>query len=155
MNLPDFFIIGKYVKIRFKNRCHHAIFSVLEAKISKILQQLSKRDCFCIHTWFNFSWRFSHKTDLHTSIDLTLCLAHCLEFMRKDDLNVHLFQNRNWCSPKPDKKIIIKKIWGYGVNFWKNALYAELNERMEAATSSYNATHRFLQYIREVLCKKE
>ena len=44
-----------------------------------------------------------------------------------------------------------KKIWGYGVNFWKTeALYAELNEGAEATTSSYSVTGDFLQYISSV-----
>ena len=34
------------------------------------------------------------------------------------------------------------------------ALYAELNERVEAATSSYSATGKFLQYIYSVLVAK-
>ena len=34
------------------------------------------------------------------------------------------------------------------------ALYAELNERAEAATSSYSATGAFLQYIYSVLVAK-
>ena len=34
------------------------------------------------------------------------------------------------------------------------ALYAELNERAEAATSSYSATGNFLQYIYFVLMAK-
>ena len=34
------------------------------------------------------------------------------------------------------------------------ALYAELNERVEAATSSYSATGEFLQYIYSVLVAK-
>ena len=34
------------------------------------------------------------------------------------------------------------------------ALYAELNERAEAATSSYSATDNFLQYIYSVLLAK-
>ena len=34
------------------------------------------------------------------------------------------------------------------------ALYAELNERMKAATSSYSATGDFLQYIYSVLVAK-
>ena len=49
-----------------------------------------------------------------------------------------------------------KKYGGTGLISEKTeALYAELNERMEAATSSYTATDRFLQYIKEVLYKKE
>ena len=34
------------------------------------------------------------------------------------------------------------------------ALYGELNERVEAATSSYSATGKFLQYIYSVLVAK-
>ena len=33
-------------------------------------------------------------------------------------------------------------------------LYAELNERVEAATSSYSATGEFLQYVYSVLATK-
>ena len=41
-----------------------------------------------------------------------------------------------------------KNVWGYGVISEKTeALYAEPNERVEAATSSYSATGEFLQYI--------
>ena len=48
-----------------------------------------------------------------------------------------------------------KKIWGYVVNFWKTeALYAELNEREEAATGSYSVTGDSLQYIYSVLMTK-
>ena len=36
LNFPEKFITGKDVKIRFKNRVHHTIFSVLEVKRSKI-----------------------------------------------------------------------------------------------------------------------
>ena len=46
----------------------------------------------------------------------------------------------------------MKKIWGSGSNFWKKkeALYAEPNEKAEAATSSYSVTGDFLQYIYSV-----
>ena len=38
-----------------------------------------------------------------------------------------------------------KKYGRYRVNFWKKTLlYAELNEKVEAATSSYSATGDFL-----------
>ena len=49
-----------------------------------------------------------------------------------------------------------KKIWGYGVSFWKNGsfVYAELNETVEAATSSYCAAGEFLRYIYSVLLAK-
>ena len=69
------------------------------------------------------------KTDLHNKY-MILCLAHILnkiiyltlrfqEFMWKDNLNVHVFQNRNWCNPKVDQwffsnlgRILSEKIWG-------------------------------------------
>ena len=37
-----------------------------------------------------------------------------------------------------------KKKWGYGVNFWKRL---GLNERVEAAITSYTATGYFSQYV--------
>ena len=37
INFPELVITGKYVKIRFKNSGHHAIFLVLEINRSKIL----------------------------------------------------------------------------------------------------------------------
>ena len=41
-----------------------------------------------------------------------------------------------------------KKYWGMGLVSGKmEALYAELNETVEAATSSYSATSKFLRYI--------
>ena len=49
----------------------------------------------------------------------------------------------------------MKKIGGMGLISEKTeALYAELNERAEAATSSYSATSDFLQYIYFVLVAK-
>ena len=48
-----------------------------------------------------------------------------------------------------------KKIWGTGLVSEKmEPLYAELNERGEAATSSYSATDKFLQYIYSALVAK-
>ena len=44
---------------------------------------------------------------------------------------------------------IKKKIWGL-ISEKTEALYAELNERAEAATSSYSVTGDFLQYIYSV-----
>ena len=60
----EFFIIGEYVEIRFKNRGHHAIFSVLEIKRSKKLQKFNKRDYSCLHFWFHFHGVSRAKTDL-------------------------------------------------------------------------------------------
>ena len=48
LNLPELFIIGKYV-----NR-GSPIFSVLEINRSKILQKINKSDYFCLHSWLHF-----------------------------------------------------------------------------------------------------
>ena len=49
-----------------------------------------------------------------------------------------------------------KKTCGYRVSFWKNVsfVYAELNETVEAATSSYSVTGEFLRYVYSVLVAK-
>ena len=48
-----------------------------------------------------------------------------------------------------------KKLWGTGLVFEKTeALYAEPNERVGAATSSYSATDKFLRYIYSVSVAK-
>ena len=49
-----------------------------------------------------------------------------------------------------------KKIWGYEVSFWKSRtfVFAELNETVEATTSSYYAAGGFLWYIYSVLVFK-
>ena len=80
-----------------------------------------------------------------------------------DDLNVHVFQNRNWYIPKSDRFFFLTLTVGrpfhwrdfrrknFGVKGLlfeeKEALHAELNERAEAATSSYSAAVDFIQYI--------
>ena len=108
----------------------------------------------CGTMWLNFVFSlFFEQSDL-----LNLII---LRVMRRDDLNVHVFQNRNWCSPKSDQwlseDLSIGRIWiekkfrGTGLSL---ALYAEPNERAEAATSSYSATGDFLQYIYFVVVAK-
>ena len=45
----------------------------------------------------------------------------------------------------------MKNIWGYGVSLLKTeVLYAEFNERAEAASDTYSITGDFLQYIYSV-----
>ena len=45
----------------------------------------------------------------------------------------------------------MKNIWGYGVSFLKTeVLYAEFNERAEAASGTYSITGDSLQYIYSV-----
>ena len=50
-----------------------------------------------------------------------------------------------------------KKYGGYEVSFWKSRsfVYAELNETVEATSSSYSATGEFLRYIYSVLVAKD
>ena len=66
LNFPELFIIGKIVKIRFKNRGHHAIFSILEINRSKILQKINKSDCFCLHSWLHFFMAFLAQKLIYT-----------------------------------------------------------------------------------------
>ena len=62
---PELFIIGKYVKIRFKNRYHYGIASVLEVKRSKVLQKLTKETVFAYILGFLFYGVSHAKTVLH------------------------------------------------------------------------------------------
>ena len=56
---------------------------------------------------------------------------------------MYVFQDRNWCSTK---------YGGTGLFSEKaKALHADLNERAEAATSSYSEEVNFSQYIYLVL----
>ena len=61
---------------------------------------------------------------------------------------MHVFQNRNW-GPFHRKEFKWRKVYGGTglVSKKTKALYAESNERVEAAASSYSATGKFLQYI--------
>ena len=84
--------------------------------------------------------------------------------MWKDDLNVHVFQYKNRCSPKSDRWFFFVTLTVRGPlhrkDFkWKKyggtelisekveVLFAELNKRGEAATSNYSDS---LQYF--ILC---
>ena len=84
--------------------------------------------------------------------------------MREDDLNVTVFQNRNWCSPKSDwwlfsnfdrQRTLGEGNVGTGLISEKaETMHVELKERVEAATNSYSAAAEFLQYIYLVLAAK-
>ena len=80
--------------------------------------------------------------------------------MRKDKLNVHVFPNINWYTPKSDPRFFFltltvrghfhskyfkwKKNRGTGLASGKmEGFYAELRKRPEPATSSYSATDGF------------
>ena len=63
--------------------------------------------------------------------------------MHKDHLNLHVFQSRNW-RPFHRKEFKRKRNGDKGLVSEKTeAFYAELNKRVEAATSSYSATGNF------------
>ena len=71
----------------------------------------------------------------------------------------NVFQNRNWCSPKSDRffflTLTVRRSYHWKDFRWKKigdtgllsqeteALHAELNQRGEAATSSYSAAVNF------------
>ena len=102
----ELFIIRKYVQTSSKTGCHHVIFSVLGVKRSNILKKLSRRDCFCLHSWLYFLWRFSSKKLICTlSLWFNFVFGSVFEqyhqlnyfiFMRKDDLSGNSY------SPKSD-----------------------------------------------------
>ena len=77
----------------------------------------------------------------------------CKKFKIKTDIAQNLINDfffYFWLSEDLSigKMLREKEYGGYGVNFWKDeALYAELNERAEAAIISYSATGDFLQYL--------
>ena len=71
------------------------------------------------------------------------------------NLMVNFFQTLTVRGHFHRKDFRWKKYGGAGLRSEKTeALYAELNKRAEAATSSYSATGDFLQYIYSVLIAK-
>ena len=57
---------------------------------------LAQKMIYTINIWFNFVFgSFSEQDHLLNFL--------FQEFMLKDDLNVHLFQYKNYCSPKSDR----------------------------------------------------
>ena len=88
------------------------MFSFLEVKRSKILQNVYKIDCFCLHTWFCI-YGVSHvKNDSHNIWfsfvfglffeQIQLLNIIILGVYQQDNLNLHISQNKNRCSPKSD-----------------------------------------------------
>ena len=53
LNFPELFIIGKYVKIRFKNRGSPCYFLSSRGQKIKNVTKIEE-DCFCLHSWFHF-----------------------------------------------------------------------------------------------------
>ena len=88
------------------------MFSVLEVKRSKILQNVNKIDCFCSHTWFCF-YGVSHVKNDSYNIWFSFVFGLFFEqsqlldiiilgVYQQDNLNLHISQNKNRCSPKSD-----------------------------------------------------
>ena len=96
---------------------------------------LTQRLIYTINIWIDFVFGsfFGKGCQLKASL--------FYEFVRKDELNVHIFQNRNWYSSKSNqwffffffliltirrpfhRKGFSKNIYiGDGVNFWKNGI---------------------------------
>ena len=84
---------------------------------------------------------------------------------------MHVFQTKNWCSPKSDqfifsltwlsedlyiRRILNEKKYGVQGQFREKteALYEGLNEKAEAVIRNYFVTGDFLQYIYYVLVIK-
>ena len=91
--------------------------------------------------------------------------------MRNNDLNVYVFQIRNWCSTKSDRRFFfltftVRRTFRRKDFKWKKygvtglfsekmeAMDVEINERLEAATGSYSAAVDFSYYIYSVLVTK-
>ena len=72
--------------------------------------------------------------------------------MQKDDLNVHLWLSKNFYIGRiiSEKRYRGKRL----ISEKMEALYSELNQKMEAATNSYSPTDNFLQYVYSVLVTK-
>ena len=149
LNFSELFIIGKYIKIRFKNWGSPCYFLSSRGQKIKILQKHTRLFLFTLLLVL-FLWRFSRKNWFTQWIyDLNSCLAHfygqdhllkliILGVYAKVDLNVHVFQDRNWCSTKSDRIFFLalvvrrpfhrknfkwKKIWWYRASFWKNGSF--------------------------------
>ena len=123
---PCYFLSFRDKKIKNITNIEHTVFVYTLSFI--FCEVLLLRLIYTINIWFNLvlGSYFEHYHPLNL---ITLRVyAKCVL--------VHLFQNRNWFCPKLDGRIFFriltfkgpfcrndfnwKKIWEYGVNFWKN-----------------------------------
>ena len=97
---------------------------------------LMQRLIYTINIWFKFVFGSFFEQDYLLNLII-------LGVMRKDDLNMLVFQNRNWYSSKSDRWLFFliltvsgpfhrkdfkwKKILGYGINFWKKWKFSKQN----------------------------
>ena len=106
LNFPELFIIGKYVKIRFKNWGSPCYFLISRGQKIKSITKIDDRDCFCLRSWFHFFMTFLAQKLIY-AINKQFWGRSSIKF---NDRNVHLFQNRNprW-SPKSETLTVRKK----------------------------------------------
>ena len=109
---------------------------------------MNKRDCFCLHSWFHFFLAFLAQNLIY-AVNIWFKFMFGSFFQQDHLLNLfisgvyakrwpkcpYVFQYKNWCNPKSDQWFFFltltvrwpfhrkdfkwRKIWGYGVNFWK------------------------------------
>ena len=88
--------------------------------------------------------------------------------MRKDDLNVPVFQYKNWRSPKSDLRIFFltltvrghfhrkdfkwKNIWWYEVNFWKERKFYTTNLTKERKQPPVVILEQAILYSISIVC---
>ena len=171
------FIIRKYVKVRFENRGSPCYFLSSRGQNITNITKVEQIRLFLFAFWFHGVSRT--KTNLEkkyiiqlwlifwtrSSIKLNYFWSLCKK--KKDGLNKHVFRNKKWCSTKSDRWFFFlfltvrgtfhrkdfrwKNIRGTGLISEKTeALYAKLNKRAEAATSSYSVTGNFYNIF--ILC---
>ena len=145
------FIKGKYVKIRFKNRGSPCYFLSSRGQkiknITKIEQKrlflfaflvsffmafLAQKLIYTINIWFNFVFgSFFEQNHLLNSFILR---AYVKRWPKCARISIQkLMQPKIWSmiffltltvrGPFHRKDFKWKKIWGYGVNFWKNGSF--------------------------------
>ena len=113
-NFPELFIMGKYVKIWFKNKGSSCYFlnsrgqeiknitnieqkklSLFTFMVSFFMVLLVQKFIYTTNIWFNFVFvAFYEKYHLLNLIILRVYV--------KRWLNVYVFQNRNWCRSKSE-----------------------------------------------------
>ena len=121
------FIVEKYVKIRFRNRIPPCYF--LEFKRWKILQNLNKWDCFyniLSLIYYGFS---RAKTDLQSKCTFKFVFGIFFEQGHLLDSFILGVYAQRWAKftyfktetedHSIGRKFSEKKMWGYGVSFWK------------------------------------
>ena len=153
------FIIEKYVKIRFKNRGSPCYFLSSRGQKIKNITKIEQKRLFLFTFLVSFFMAFlAQKLIYTTNIWFNFV---CGSFFQQDHL-LNLFISGVYAKRWPKcARISIQKLrtthWAkkYGgaglVSEKTEALYAELNKTVEAATSSYFATGEFVRYI-YILC---